>query len=460
MKLGVCTLDQIAKVSLGFKSLQNQFFYVSKETIEKYGIETTYLKPILLLDDVDATGKYKQTKKAVLKVFYCKEKEQDLHGTGALRYIRAMEKIPAKEKKQGSKKQTIKSALQAQTSAGGTWYMPKAQLHRTNLWLRKGIGSVYSPFIFETAAAMDQRCNYILPLEGIDWRSVAAVLTSTLFALSTESYGSASMGAGVLELATTMAHGLRVVDVRTLKDSGAAKELLDLAENVWSRTKPTDWEATELPPTEVQDLDSWFLSNLGAKVTPQRLYTDLIATLKSRHLLAQDKETKTKKGEQINIDTVANSVAEVVRPLLESKSFPESFIDQSANTQPLDFSHAGKLEIECHPMMGQAILLVKGSRNEVLIEAQYPRSIAQVILKALLMGRRKFGYPTEVAVAEAALKSFADWFPKVLSKIAAGCGLSAVGTGYEKRVNDAVLDQLHLDPHISAQEFYGHVNVH
>ena len=37
MKLGVCDFSDLAKVSLGFKSLQNQFFYVSKEEIEKYG---------------------------------------------------------------------------------------------------------------------------------------------------------------------------------------------------------------------------------------------------------------------------------------------------------------------------------------------------------------------------------------------------------------------------------------
>ncbi len=156
MKLGVCTLDQIARVSLGFKSLQNRFFYVSRETIEKFGIERTYLKQIFQLGDLEA-DKYRQTKKASLRVFYCKEKEQDLHGTGALRYIRAMEKLPAAEKKQTGKKQTIKAALQAQTSAGGTWYMPKAQLHQMNIWLRKAFNSVYSPLIFETPAAVDQR---------------------------------------------------------------------------------------------------------------------------------------------------------------------------------------------------------------------------------------------------------------------------------------------------------------
>jgi hypothetical protein len=454
MKLGVCTLDQIAKVSLGFKSLQNQFFYVSKETIAKFGIEKPYLKSIFQLGDLQA-DKYKQTKKATLKVFYCREKEADLRGTGALRYIRAMEKLPAAEKKQGGKKQTIREALQAQTSVGGTWYMPKAQLHQMNIWLRKAFNTVYSPFIFDTPAAVDQRCNYVLPLDAIDWKVVGAVLTSSLFAFSAESFGSASMGAGALELPTTMIHGLRVIDVRSLKDREATKDLVTLADKVWTDTRPINWSVEEKPPQEVQDLDAWFLSRMETKVTLDRVYADLAATLKSRLAVADDKDVQTKRGKQLNIGTVANGIAETVRPLLESRSFPESFIENAANTTPLDLSHAGKLEIECHPMMGEAALVIRDGAGVVLAQGQFPRSVAQVIVKALLMGRRKFSHPTEIADAENALKRFSEWFPKILNKIAVGCGLSAVGTSYEDDVYNAVLDTLGLDQHISSPEFYG-----
>lgn len=458
MKLGVCTLDQIAKVSLGFKSLQNQFFYVTKETIAKFGIERTFLKPIFQLGDLQS-DKYKQTKKPTIKVFYCKEKETDLHGTGALRYIRAMEKVPAAEKKQTGKKQTIREALQAQTSSGGTWYMPKAQLHETNLWLRKAFNTVYSPFIFETPAAVDQRCNYILPLEGIDWRVIGAVLTSSLFAFSAESFGAASMGAGALELATTMIHGLRVVDVRILKDEAAINDLITLVDSVWTKTDPIDWYVSETPPEQVQDLDKWFLSQMEAKVSLERIYLDLRNTLRSRLTVAEDKDVQTKKGEQLNISTVANGIAEAVRPLLESRSFPESFLENGAKTATLDLSHATKLEIECQPMMGEAMLVVKDGTGDILAEGQFPRSIAQVIIKALLLGRRKFNHPTEIADAETVLKGFGEWFPKVLSKVAVGCGMSSLGTSYEQDVYRGVMEVLHLDLHVAMPEFYGQLRM-
>jgi len=457
-KLGTCNLEDIATIGLGFKSLQNQFFYVKTETIKRYGIKKPHLKPIFQLGDLDP-NKYKQTVKPVQWVFHCKDKEQDLRNTGSLRYIRAMEKVPAKEKKQTGKHQTIKAALQAQTSEGGTWYMPKAQLHEVNIWLRKAFNSIYSPFIFEQGAALDQRCNYVISKEGVNWKELAAFFTSSLFALSGESFGATSMGAGALELATTQIHELRTVDLRDLEDASAKKDLIALAEAVWKNTKPVNWETTERPPQEVQDLDKWLLSKMGMPITLDRLYADIVKTLRVRLTVAEDKNIQTKKGQQVNIATVAHSVAESVRPLLESTNFPESFIDPSSRTQSLDFSRAVKLDIESLPMMGESTLVVRNG-SDVLFEGQYPRSVAQVIVKALLLGRRKFSFPVDAASADVGLKEFSKWFDRVLEKISTGCGMSAVGTSYEERVHVEVLNVLHLDPNIQEPEFFGHLRLH
>ena len=271
MRLGVCSLEHIARVSLGFKSLQNDFFYLSKETIDEFEIERKFLKPIFQLGDLEADS-YKQTRERVQWVFYCKEREQDIRGTGALRYIRAMEKRPATKKKQTGKSLTIREVLEAQ--GGGLWYMPKAKLHAQNIWMRKAINTVYSPFIFETARAVDQRCNFVEPLDALDWRILGAVLTSSLFALSAESYGSSSMGAGALELATTKILEVKVVDVRGLEgDESAKHELISLVNRVWTDTKPVDWSKTEKPPKEIRDLDEWFLSKMGTQVKLDRIYS-------------------------------------------------------------------------------------------------------------------------------------------------------------------------------------------
>jgi hypothetical protein len=457
MKLGTCKLEEIARVGLGFKSLQNQFFYVSKETIRDFEIEKRYLRPIYQLADLESS-KYRQTKKPVQWVFYCRDGEQDLRGTGALRYIRTVGKRPAAEKKQTGKHQTIQDALQAQGSAGGTWYMPKAQLHQMNIWLRKAFNSVYSPFIFDVAAAVDQRCNYVQPLDNIEWKTLAAILTSSLFALSAESFGSASMGAGALELPTTKIQDLRVVDVRDLRDKVALAEFLSLAEDIWTNTTPFDWRDAR-PTGQLQELDQWLLSRMNTKVTVGRLYDDLARTLNERLVVAEERQVQAKKGIQIDIRTVARGVADSARPVLESIRFPESMVELGTPTSSVDFTGAGRLEIECRPMMGQSTLLIRDSHQSVLFEGEYPRSVAQVIIKALLLGRRNFSFPTDEASAETTLKGFSRWFPKVMEKIQSGCALSAVGSRFEEGVYNAVLEALHLDPSILVPEFYGHIQI-
>jgi hypothetical protein len=91
--------------------------------------------------------------------------------------------------------QTIKEALEAQS--GGLWYAPKARPNKHHIWLRKAFNSTYAPFLFEKAMLVDQRLNSIGPVASIDWKGLAAALTTSLFTYSLEINGAAAMGAGV-----------------------------------------------------------------------------------------------------------------------------------------------------------------------------------------------------------------------------------------------------------------------
>ena len=82
-------LSRIANAHLGYKSLQNAFFYVNQATIDTYGIEPKYLTPILMLRDIDAATYYQEAS-PTLWLLNCKDKETDLRATGAIRYIEAM----------------------------------------------------------------------------------------------------------------------------------------------------------------------------------------------------------------------------------------------------------------------------------------------------------------------------------------------------------------------------------
>src|SRR5262245_6883908 len=100
-------LENIAAVSLGYKSLQNNFFYVNKATIDTFGIEKQFLTPIYMIADLSA-GSFNQVQKPTQWLFNCNKKKADLRGTGALRYIDAMAGRAAAEKKQTGKSLTIR----------------------------------------------------------------------------------------------------------------------------------------------------------------------------------------------------------------------------------------------------------------------------------------------------------------------------------------------------------------
>jgi hypothetical protein len=94
---------------------------VGKDTIETYGIEKRYLRPIFMLRDLDS-AKYIQAPTPRLWLFHCQEEERDLRGKGAYRYIQTMSERAAAQRKQSGAVQTIREALELQ--GGQLWYAP------------------------------------------------------------------------------------------------------------------------------------------------------------------------------------------------------------------------------------------------------------------------------------------------------------------------------------------------
>jgi hypothetical protein len=216
-----CRLEEIADVHLGFKSLQNEFFYLTAEEIEDYRIENQYLKDIFVLSDFNS-HRFLQEPEQSTWLFYCRGAQNDLRGTFALKYIQAMANRPATLKKQGSgKRTTIKKVLEAQ--GGGLWYAPKATPHEAHIWLRKAFSGVFAPYIFNTPVAVDQRCNRVVPKGKISWKELASIMTTSLFALALEGDGASSMGGGALEWKTKSLRDAKIVDVRRFKPKERSK---------------------------------------------------------------------------------------------------------------------------------------------------------------------------------------------------------------------------------------------
>ena len=444
-------LSEIAHASLGYKSLQNDFFYVGKDTVETYGIEKHYLKPIFMLKDF-TSAKFLQAPTPRLWLFHCQDEERDLRGTGAYRYIQTMSERAAAQRKQSGKTQTIREVLEQQ--GGQIWYAPKALPHRHRLWLRKAFDGVFAPFIFSKAVLVDQRCNAIAPVEGVDHDSLAAVLTSTVFGYSLEINGSASMGAGALEAPTTRLRAYPVFDVRQLRPS-EHKTLHRLAQEVWDNESPIDWTDRPKPGKHLRALDKWLIERAGDLITADTLYNDLSSVCAERIQVAQDKTRTTKKHKNDSISSVAKSIAETIARLLESRRFPEDFCPSDTGTDVVTISLTrGSLrQIELHPFMHTAELTLRGDGSEPLFQANLDLPVAEAIVRALLAGRGSFTMSTNAKAVEASVGAFLKWFSSIQKKLEDGIANSALGTGYEDQLTAEVFKLLGLHPMLTHKTF-------
>lgn len=435
-------LSDLADVSLGYKSLQNDFFYVDEETVKKFGIEKHYLEPIAMLGSLSAAA-YIQQPRPALWLFHCKSSEADLRGTGALRYIESMADRPAKAKKQSKGTATIRQTLQKQ--GGGRWYAPKAQPHLHHIWLRKGVGGVFSPFLFRDAALVDQRCNSVAPKAGTTWEELAAVLTTTLFAYSLEVNGSSAMGAGALEVATTKLRDYPVFDVRKLNPADRAR-LVTMASTVWAETRPVDWMAGK-PPTggPLWGLDSWLLRASGSDVAVERLYNDLSDVCGARQKLANDKVTKTKSKRSADIGNVAENIADRVRLRLHARNFPEGFLEEGSADTPISITPELVRKISIQPFLGDAELTIEDAKGNPLLSHTYRTPIAEAIARAVLWGRSSFSVSSDPAAMNRAIDKHLVWLEGIRAEIDKAIENSALGTGYEDALRRAVYVALRIN---------------
>lgn len=452
-----CKLDDLAFVGLGYKSLQNQFYYLQNETIDHYKIENDFLKPVIRMKEIRSSHFFQKINSSN-HLFICNFSEADLRGTKALRYIRDMAKRPSTLKKQSGAPKTIKEALEAQGS--GYWYAPKAKMHFAHIWLRKAFDSTYAPFLFSQAIPFDQRCNYIIPRPKLSWDLLAAIISSSLFAFSVESFGSASMGAGALELPTKKLREVRVVDVRRFEKKEKI-HLIELASITWENENPTDWRKCDQPGPFLSELDQFIIDKMGNPVELDTIYKDLVETCRSRLRLSEDKKGKIKKKIEHDIESVAEAIVKRVQPLLDAKRFPDDFFLDTEKSISFDFEAHKNLILKSQLLLGHTSVTISTEEdpNRFLLDIIYTRSVAEIMIRSLLMGRRKFKVPINEDVAKSTLLNFKPWFQTICERIEDSCQHSAIGTRYEIELHNVTMQKLNLHHDIMHTELFGEYNL-
>ena len=361
-------------------------------------------------------------------------------------------------KKQSGAPKTIKEALEAQGS--GHWYAPKAKMHLANIWLRKAFDSKYAPFLFREEIPFDQRCNYIIPRPKLQWDLLAAIISSSLFAFSVESFGAASMGAGALELPTKKLREVRVVDVRRFEEKEKI-HLTELASITWENENPIDWRKCDQPGPFLRELDQFLIDKMGTPVLLDTIYKDLVETCRSRLRLAEDKRGKIKKKIEHDIESVAEAIVKRVQPLLDAKRFPDDFFLGTEKSISFDFEAQKNLILKSQELLGHTSLTLytEEDQNRILLDKIYSRSVAEIIIRSLLMGRRKFKVPINEDVAKLSLLNFKPWFQTIRERIEDSCQHSAIGTRYEIELHNVTMEKLNLNHDIMRTELFGEFNL-
>ena len=449
-------LGRLANVHLGYKSLQNQFYYVKEETIQAYGIEDRYVRPILMLEDVEA-DRFVQSGSTRTFVFICADSLDEIRGSGAHKYIEAMRGRPAASTTQAAGSRTIEQALGKQS--GSTWYAPKAVLHESHVWLRKAFDGTYAPFVFKDAQVLDQRCNYITPKDGLAWTELAALLTSSVFALSVEAEGSASLGAGALEMPTTKLARLRVPDIRRLSRT-KRQRLVQLARLVWDDKNPVNWTDPDPQISEaLGELDQFVLDAFGGGLSAQQLRAAIKTAVETRRRIAGAKSKSRKAAEKADVATVAEGIVKGIRAQIDGVQFPESFLPQDCGTRPLELDSQQSHSLLYQPFLGTVHVRVTDADDRVEFEETFGEAVGGVLVRALMLGRRKFDFPEDEVVAVAALHKFLGWIRPILDDIEEACTSSFLGGRFDSEVLRTAYLQLGWSEHVGAAELPEHISL-
>jgi methylase of polypeptide subunit release factors len=216
------SLGSIASVKAGCYSGINDFFYVDSQTIDRFGIEAQYIRPLLwnaraarILAMPVPEGSFIVAIPPVSKG----ELEHRGHG-GIASYITWGE---SQRTKRGQK-----------TATGIPWPRVESVRHRA-YWYSLSPGNLYPARLLMQYIAHDRfycpwsvepvvpdRCFHrVGPLAGIDLDVMAAVLNSTFQAFMVMVTGRAGLGGGALKLEAIDAKSMPVLDPRLLSQAVA-----------------------------------------------------------------------------------------------------------------------------------------------------------------------------------------------------------------------------------------------
>lgn len=189
-------VSNIARAQIGHQTLAKDFFVLTRDTVQKYGIEDQFLQPLAqsaLYFDHPVISREQDIR---FNLFYCAHKKDELTNTKALKYIQFGESktVPIRGKNQAVVGYHNKPRIQK--ASRKNWYDLRTRIDK------RGRAEILIPrLIYRTFTVYWNRAKYVpgelfiefVPRETIDPRIYLAILNSTvtevLFRCHAQVYG-------------------------------------------------------------------------------------------------------------------------------------------------------------------------------------------------------------------------------------------------------------------------------
>ncbi|MCD6594741.1 N-6 DNA methylase [bacterium] len=306
-------LSQVADVRRGYTTGINEFFYLTPDRAELYGIEEEYLVPVVK-SPKEIDGLVVDPDKLKFRLFMCNKSKDELRAMrhfGALKYIEEVgEKGATKDGVPWPKVPSVKGKKY-------WWNLP--DIRANVLWVVAYADRLFTAYI-ENEIHIDKRLFSVKPREIMPI-SLAAALNSAIVFLELESeIGHTNLGDGAL-----FANVIDLMGYLKVPSIGDIEEINGNFTKLMSRPIVSIFK--EIKKKDRRNVDSAILSALGLNPDEwlDRIYDGLTELVRERLELPKMRKTakKIKKERSITgvVDKLVKTFQNRIRP------FPEDFVD-------------------------------------------------------------------------------------------------------------------------------------
>jgi len=147
----------------------------------------------------------------------------------------------------------------------------------------------------------------------------------------------------------------------------------------------------------------------GKNIAADQVCEDLRGICQSRIQVTKDNSKKSKKQESDSIRSVATSIVYSIEPRLKTKNFPDDFAKGVTLDLPLVFDRGSLKEIAIGKLLDSHEVEIRAKGSSAVYSGTHPRTVAEAIVRAILLGRSAFAVSTDRKAMDAALNDFLEW---------------------------------------------------